>query len=86
MHIFKCLYLLKKINMLLFTNLVARVICFEYWFRTIAERIRVVNSPTSSGREPARSLNHAPKKPERLVTSEKFSNVAKLFLGIFLCI
>ena len=45
--------------------------------------IRVVNWPTSLGPNPARKLiwgpNHARKKNESSIRSEKFSNVAKLF-------
>ena len=37
MHIFKCLYLLKEINNLLLTYLVANIICFQYWFRIVAK-------------------------------------------------
>ena len=39
MYISKCLYSLKEINIFFwFTNLVARIICLEYWFRIAAKR------------------------------------------------
>ena len=44
MHIFKSLCFLKEINNLLLSNLAACIICFEYWFCTVAWRSLSIES------------------------------------------